>query len=97
MVKFYFNSLDLDWQEMTTCLSCSKELAEKIRDKITQCKHCIIISLKLSNYKGYHIEMYCDKKCDNCRLVYDDFRRFAEDTQRLPQFNNLIFDVKHGY
>ena len=99
MIKYYFSSLDLDWQipQQDISLSCSKELAEKIINKIVKCKYCVIASKSLSNYKGYHIEFYCTKKCDLCRLQFDDIRRYEEDLNRLEVFRNLIFDVKRGY
>jgi hypothetical protein len=98
-LKYFFSSLDLDWQipQQNESLSCSVELADKILNKIVKCKYCVIASKSLSNYKGYHIEFYCTKKCENCRLQFDDVRRFEEDMERLEVFRNLIFDVKHGY
>ena len=99
MIKYYFSSLDLDWEipHQDKSLSCSGELADKILNKISKCDYCVILSKKLSNYKGYHIEMYCTKKCDLCRLQFDDIRRYEEDQNRLEVFRDLIFDVKHGY
>ena len=97
---YYFSSLDLDWQipQQNESLSCSKELAEKIALKIAKCKYCMIVQKpQLSNYKGYHIEFYCTKKCDLCRLQFDDVRRYEEDLNRLEVFRDLIFNVKHGY
>jgi hypothetical protein len=98
-MKYFFSSLDLDWEipQQDISLSCSKDLAEKIALKIAKCKYCVIIQIKLSNYKGYHIEFYCTKKCDLCRLQFDDIRRYEEDLNRLEVFRDLIFDVKHGY
>jgi hypothetical protein len=78
-------------------LPCTKEKAEMILQKVVKCKNCKIVSLKMSNFKGYHIEMYCAKNCDDCRLIFDDYRRYAEDRKRLTEFTNLIFDVKHGF
>ena len=99
MINYYFNSLDLDWdiplQDIS--LSCSNELATKILNKIVKCKYNVIASKSLSNYKGYHIEFYCTKKCDLCRLQFDDVRRYEEDLNRLSVFQNLIFDIKHGF
>ena len=99
LIKYYFSSLDLDWQipQQDISLTCSKELAYKIAQKISKCKYSVIISVKLGNYKGYHIEFYCTKKCDLCRMQFDDIRRYEEDCRRLEPFRDLIFDVKHGY
>jgi len=99
MVKYYFNSLDLDWEipQEDVCLSCSKELSEKILNKIVKCKYCVIASKSLSNYKGYHIEFYCSKKCDLCRLQFDDVRRYTMDLKRKKGCRQLIWSTKHGY
>ncbi len=98
-MKYYYNSLDLDWQTPFEyiCLSCSNELAEKILNKIVKCKYCVIASKSLSNYKGFHIEFYCSKKCDLCRLQFDDIRRYEMDLKRQKDCTQLIWDVKHGY
>ncbi len=98
-MKYYYSSLDLDWQipQQDISLSCSGELADKILNKIVKCKYCVVASKKLSNYKGWHIEMYCTRDCDLCRLQFDDIRRYEEDMNRLEVFRNLIFDVKHGF
>ena len=99
MIRYFHNSLDLDWLEghQQESLSCSKEQVQHIINKIVKCKYCVTLSYTLSNYKGYHVEFYCTKQCDLCRLQFDDIRRYEEDLNRLPQFRNLIFDVKHGY
>ena len=89
----------MDWQipQQNESLSCSDELATKIINKIVQCKYCVVASKKLSNYKGFHIEMYCTINCDLCRFQFDDIRRYEEDLNRLEVFRDLIFDIKHGY
>ena len=100
MINYFFNSLDLDWQiphEEFSPLSCSKELAYKIAEKISKCKYSVIISVKLSNYKGYHIEFYCTKKCDLCRFQFDDKRRYEMDLERPKDCQQLVWNIKHGY
>ena len=98
-MNYYYSSLDLDWEipKQNEGLSCSRELADRILNKIVRCKYCVVASKSLSNYKGYHIEMYCTKKCDLCRFQFDDIRRYEEDLNRLEVFRDLIFNVKHGY
>jgi hypothetical protein len=96
----YYNSLDLDYQIPfdSIKLSCTKKLANSIALKIAKCKYSIEIQEpKHSNYKGFHIEFYCTKKCDLCRLVFDDIQRFEMDKNRPIQCTNLIWDSKHGY
>lgn len=99
-MKYYFNSLDLDYEIPLSDieLSCSKNLAEKIALKIAKCNYCVIVQKpKLSNLKGYHIEFYCTKKCDLCRLQFDDVRRYEMDKNRPKECTNLVWDSKHGY
>jgi hypothetical protein len=98
-MKYYFSSLDLDFEigHQNETLTCSKELADKIALKIAKCKYSVIISVKLGNFKGYHIEFYCTKKCDLCRLQFDDIRRYEMDLQRPKICRNLIWDEKHGF
>ena len=81
----------------TECFDKFKNAIQKILNKIVKCKYCVVASKKLSNYKGWHIEMYCTRDCDLCRLQFDDIRRYEEDMNRLEVFRNLIFDVKHGF
>ena len=99
-MKFFYGSLDLDYEVSLseTELSCSKKLADKIALKIAICNYSVKIQEpKLSNLKGYHIEFYCTKKCDLCRLQFDDIRRFEMDKNRPEECTNLVWDSKHGY
>ena len=99
MIKYYYNSIDLDYEIPLEDinLSCSKELSDKILNKIVKCKYCVIASKSNGNYKGYHIEFYCTKKCDLCRLQFDDIRRYEMDLVRLNVCTQLIWNSKHGY
>lgn len=98
-MDYFFNSLDLDYEipNFELGLSCSDETATKIINKIVKCKYCVVASKTLSNYKGYHIEFYCTKKCDICRLQFDDFRRMYMDEDRPKDCKQLIWSSKHGY
>ena len=81
------NTIDLDY--------CDKETLRRTIDKILLCKNLVQIQSKPSSNKGYHLLMLCNKNCDICRLVYDDQRRYAIDTNiRKPQFKNLLWDNK---
>ena len=99
MIKYFFSSLDLDWEipRQNESLSCSIELADKILNKIVKCKYCVVASKKLSNLKGWHIEFYCTKNCDLCRLQFDDLRRYEMDLERPKECKQLIWDIKHGF
>ncbi len=101
-MKYYYNSVDLDYEipqlpKEHDGLTCSKELANKICNKIVKCKYCVIASISLSSFKGYHIEFYCTKKCDLCRLQFDDVRRYTMDLIRQKDCKQLIWNTKHGY
>jgi hypothetical protein len=99
LIKYYYNSIDLDYDvpNFELGLTCSKELADKILNKIVKCNFCVVASKSLSNLKGFHIEFYCTKKCDRCRLQFDDFRRFYMDEDRPKDCKNLIWNSKKGY
>lgn len=71
----------------------SKKFLLRVLGKICRCKHLQKISWKAS-LNGWHIFLWCDKKCDVCRLVFDDVNRFRWDLER-PEFSrNVMFDVK---
>lgn len=66
----------------------------KIINKIRFCKYNKSLSYKPSFHKGYHIILFCDIKCIVCRFVYDDFRRFAYDSNRPEYARNILFEKK---
>jgi len=82
-----YNTIDLDY--------CDKETLKRIVYKIKKCKYLLYIEVKDSNYKGYHIKLFCSKDCDLCRLVFDDDKRyFADITNRFPFEQNILWDNK---
>lgn len=100
VIKNHYNSLDLDFEESLKDieLSCTFHTAFKVVQKISKCKYNVVVQKpKLSNLKGYHIEMYCTKKCDLCRMQFDDVRRYEMDKNRPKECTNLVWDSKHGY
>lgn len=64
--------------------------------KIMLCPYCYDFNPKPSDKKGYHFIVKCLIKCDICRMVYDDFIRFAFDTKRPVWAQNILFDKKEG-
>ena len=70
----------------------NKEFIGRILSKIIQCKHLIEYKIKESNLKGYHVILFCDKKCDVCRMCYDDQKRFNFDQNRPDYLQNVLFD-----
>jgi hypothetical protein len=85
----YFNTLDLD--------NIDKETLSLTIQKILKNKCCKSLEYKDSSTKGYHIKMICDKKCDLCRFVFDDIRRYAIDLQREEKFRNVLFNEKEFF
>lgn len=83
---FYRTTLDIDTN--------NKEVVGRILGKIGNCKNFKNIKIHESKCKGYHIILFCNIKCDICRICYDDFRRFAYDQNRPEYAKNILFDEK---
>jgi hypothetical protein len=82
----YFNTIDLD--------KIDKEELEHIKNKIQTFKCCKSVQSKDSSSKGYHLLIVCSKKCDLCRLMFDDQKRYSMDNQRDLKYQNTLFDSK---
>lgn len=82
----YYNTLDID--------NGDKYNLSLIIAKITKNKCCKNLEWKESATKGYHIKMICSKKCDVCRLVFDDMKRLEHDENREEKFRNVLFTEK---
>jgi hypothetical protein len=94
----FYNTLDIDFGRIPDVnLSCSFKEINEIIIKILQCHNLKGITREPSNKKGYHLRLYCHKRCDKCRIVFDDFIRRDADTKRKKEFTNIIFDTKKGY
>jgi len=85
MVRFY-TTVDLD--------NCNYEQMERIRQKIMSMKCCEGVFKKPSARKGYHLLVWCKVKCDLCRMVFDDQKRFEQDLKRPEKWRNVLFDEK---
>jgi hypothetical protein len=85
----YFNTLDID--------NGDKANLERILNKISQNKCCLDLKLKDSSNKGYHILITCDRKCDICRIVFDDQKRLEMDSLRQEKFRNTLFTEKEYF
>ena len=83
-MKLFRTTLDIDTN--------NKEIIERVFKKISKCKNLKEFYVKPSGFKGYHFILFCDKKCDVCRLCYDDSRRFAYDQNRPPFAQNILFN-----
>jgi len=88
-----FNSIDVDLNWFNRELFDPKRVVKKIRT----CPHLTALWFKYSqSLNGYHIELYCEKECDKCRLVFDHQRRYFKDLMR-PEFSrNVLFEWKRG-
>ena len=72
-----------------------KEKITHILGKIIYyCPHIVDFKFKFSSKKGIHFILFCSKKCDLCRFVFDDFRRYAYDRHRPKYAQNILFDKK---
>lgn len=84
---FYKSTLDIDTND--------KEKIAYIEHKIVfECPFNGLFHLhkKPSATKGYHFILKCFIKCDVCRIVFDDFRRFAYDQNRPENARDILFD-----
>lgn len=60
--------------------------------------HCLSrIELTPSSLKGYHIRFYCKKKCDLCRIVFDDDMRYFYDQYREPESQNVLCQITESF
>lgn len=85
----YYQNLDLD--------NCSKEQLDQILEKIKSNDCLLNITVKDSSSKGFHIMMICSKKCDLCRFVFDDTKRYEIDLGKDERFKNVVFDTKEWF
>ena len=83
------NTLDID--------SNDKEYVFNIFKRILRCPYIIDFRVKCSLQKGVHIKIFCNKKCELCRIVFDDKIRFAYDQFRETESQNVLFDEKEFY
>lgn len=86
MVILFDSSLDID--------TTDKEMIKRILYKICCCPYICSFDYDFSMCKGIHFRLKCFIKCDKCRLVFDDFRRFAYDQFRPKWARNILFDKK---
>lgn len=85
----YYQNLDLD--------KITKENLQKIIDKIKLNPCCLGVQVKDSSLKGYHVLLICKKKCDICRFVFDDMKRYEIDFNREEKFKNTLFTEKEFF
>lgn len=86
MCSIYISTLDID--------SNDKELIKRICYKFCCCLYIHDFEFKHSTSKGCHFILKCYIECDKCRLVFDDFRRFAYDQYRPEWAKNILFNKK---
>lgn len=91
----YRTTLDIDFTDKWNKLKPKDyEFIENVVNKISKCPFFVDLWLKLSAYKGVHIIIICSIKCDICRFVYDDTKRFAYDLSRPVYARNILADKK---
>ena len=84
-----YNTIDVDTND--------KETIDRILYKINKCIHLKFLSYKPSLQKGFHFKMFCDIKCEICRICYDDDIRFSYDNFRPAYSQNVMFDTKEFF
>jgi len=82
----YYNTIDLD--------KIDKEQLERIISKIKTNPCLKNIQVKDSSTKGYHLLLTCNRKCDICRIVFDDQKRLEMDNNRPLKLQNTLFTSK---
>ena len=93
-ILLFRTTLDIDFTSKWSRLKPKdKEFIKKIIDKISECPFLFQLKFRLSSSKGCHIELFCNKNCDICRLCYDDDRRFSYDQNRPEWARNILFDA----
>jgi hypothetical protein len=85
----YYQNLDLD--------KINKEELKTIIEKIKKNPCCLSVNFKDSSTKGYHVSIICNKKCDICRFVFDDQKRYEIDLGRDEKFKNTTFTEKEYF
>lgn len=86
VLSIQYNTLDIDTNK--------KDVIERIIDKIMKCPFIEEIKLLPSLQKGFHIKLWCKRKCEICRIVYDDALRYHYDQERPNFSQNVLFDSK---
>ena len=78
-------TLDIDWY--------NAEHLNHIIQKILRCSYLYSIETEYSpSTNGYHVILWCDRKCPICRLCYDDANRYKYDEiLRPPEEQNVLF------
>ena len=82
-------TLDVDYKKYNPHTISIDEMLKKIITK----KCCYTLECNLSpSTNGYHITIWC-QGCGACRLVFDDQKRFKNDSNlRQPHQQNILFD-----
>ncbi|MCS7367273.1 MAG: hypothetical protein NDF52_05285 [archaeon YNP-WB-062] len=81
----YYSTIDLDY--------CDKGKLARIIAKIIQCKWLIKVKVRDTN-KGYHLILFCKRKCELCRMAFDDQTRFFADFNRPLYLRNILWTRK---
>lgn len=85
----YHNTIDIDNSDKFNLAS--------IIYKIERNPCCLKLEFKPSDSKGFHILIICSKKCEDCRIVFDDVRRLEMDMKREEKFKNVLFTEKEYF
>ena len=86
-------TLDIDYKKFKPYAIKEAESIGRIQHKIIKCKNLYSMQTEISpSTNGYHITIWC-RGCPQCRLAYDDQKRFSNDSNlRSPHQQNILFD-----
>ena len=82
----YIQTIDID--------NGNKEHLKRILQKIASKKCCLKLQYRIStSWSHYHIRIECSKKCDICRIVFDDSHRYRFDGKRPEKWKGLLWNT----
>lgn len=84
-----YNTIDIDTND--------KETIKRVLNKIVDCPYLGDLIFNFSLQKGIHLKLFCKKRCEMCRIVFDDIIRFMFDEDREEWSKNVMFDKKEFY
>jgi hypothetical protein len=88
-----YNTIDIDTTDKETIFYTVSNILNMNRRF-----HCLAkIYINPSSLKGYHIKLYCKKKCDICRMVFDDDIRYFYDQFREIESQNVLCQTTESF
>jgi hypothetical protein len=83
----YMSTIDLDTRVLKTL--------KRVLNSILRCRSLYQVYVKKSPSKGYHLTLWCSKRCLKCRRRWDDPFRLAADLKNRKAYQrDVLFDYK---